>query len=78
MLSLLYAAHQEGKKNVGVDIEAAGAGVTDITTQGILDLYLAKYWGLKFATAAACTVLKVDQVRVEILLLRTFVALVYC
>ena len=62
MLSLLYAAHQEGKKNVGVDIEAAGAGVKDITQDGIYDLYLAKFWGLKFATAAACTVLKVDQV----------------
>ncbi|XP_053397377.1 T-complex protein 1 subunit theta-like isoform X2 [Mercenaria mercenaria] len=62
VLSLLYAAHQEGKKNVGVDIEAQGAGVTDAAEKGLFDLYLAKYWGLKFATAAACTVLKVDQI----------------
>ncbi|XP_052811560.1 T-complex protein 1 subunit theta-like [Mya arenaria] len=62
VLSLLYAAHQEGKKNVGVDIEAVGAGVCDAADKGILDLYLAKYWGLKFATAAACTVLRVDQI----------------
>ena len=61
-MSLLYAAHQEGKKNVGVDIEAHTAAVTDCLEKGIFDLYLAKYWGLKFATAAACTVLKVDQV----------------
>ena len=62
VLSLLYAAHQEGKKTVGVDIEAAGAGVRDAQEAGILDLYLAKFWGIKFATTAACTVLKVDQV----------------
>ncbi|KAH3739734.1 hypothetical protein DPMN_046421 [Dreissena polymorpha] len=62
VLSLLYAAHQEGKKTVGVDIEAAGAGVRDAQEAGILDLYLAKFWGIKFATTAACTVLKVDQI----------------
>lgn len=62
VLSLLYAAHQEGKKNVGVDIEAPTAATTDCLEGGILDLYLAKFWGLKFATAAACTVLKVDQI----------------
>ena len=28
----------------------------------ILDAYLVKYWGLKFASNAACTVLRVDQV----------------
>ena len=62
VLSLLYAAHQEGKKNTGVDIESHTVAVTDCLEKGILDLFLAKYWGLKFATAAACTVLKVDQV----------------
>lgn len=62
VLSLLYAAHQEGKQNVGVDIEAPTAATTDCLEAGILDLYLAKFWGLKFATAAACTVLKVDQI----------------
>ena len=30
---------------------------------GILDLYIVKYWALKFATDAAVTVLRVDQVR---------------
>ena len=28
----------------------------------IMDLYSSKFWGLKFATTAACTVLSVDQV----------------
>ena len=34
----------------------------DAKKANIVDLYLTKYWGMKFATAAACTVLRVDQV----------------
>lgn len=63
MISKLYAAHQEGKKNVGFDIEGEGAAVKDVVEGGILDLYLAKWWGIKLATNAATTVLRVDQVR---------------
>ncbi|XP_060067722.1 T-complex protein 1 subunit theta-like [Ylistrum balloti] len=62
VLSKLYAAHQEGKKNVGVDIEASPVDVADAVEKEILDLYINKFWGIKFATAAACTVLKVDQI----------------
>jgi len=28
----------------------------------ILDLYASKFWSIKFACAAACTVLSVDQI----------------
>lgn len=35
----------------------------DAVKAGILDVYLVKYWALKFATDAAVTVLRVDQVR---------------
>lgn len=28
----------------------------------IVDLFVSKSWGMKFATTAACTVLRVDQV----------------
>ncbi|XP_067945649.1 T-complex protein 1 subunit theta-like [Watersipora subatra] len=62
VLSQLYAAHQEGKQNVGVDVEAEGPGVCDAVEAGILDLYLTKYWAIKFASQAACTVLRVDQI----------------
>jgi len=62
VISKLYAAHQAGEKTTGFDIEGEGAAVKDVAAAGILDLYLAKYWGLKLATDAATTVLRVDQV----------------
>ncbi|XP_072019103.1 T-complex protein 1 subunit theta-like [Amphiura filiformis] len=62
VLSMLYAAHQEGKKNVGFDIEAEAAGVKDVVEAGIYDAFVTKYWGIKLATNAAVTVLRVDQI----------------
>ncbi len=62
ILSKLYAAHQEGQQNVGFDIEAEGAEVKDMLEAGVLDAYLTKYWGIKLATNAAVTVLRVDQI----------------
>jgi len=61
-VSKLYAAHQEGGQNIGFDIEGEGVAVMDAKEAGILDLYLAKWWGIKLATGAATTVLRVDQV----------------
>ena len=43
--------------------QGGGAAVKDVTEVGILDLYLVKHWAIKFATDAAVTVLRVDQVR---------------
>jgi len=60
ILSKLYAAHQEGKKTAGFDVETGG--VLDAVAAGIMDLYWTKYWILKLATNAATTVLKVDQI----------------
>ncbi|EMP25453.1 T-complex protein 1 subunit theta [Chelonia mydas] len=61
VLSKLYAVHQEGNKNVGFDIEAEAAAVKDMLETGVLDTYLGKHWGIKLATNAAVTVLRVDQ-----------------
>lgn len=61
IITKLYAAHEEGKKNVGFDIEGENA-VIDAVEKNILDLYVTKYWGLKYAVNAACTILKVDQI----------------
>lgn len=63
VISKLYAAHQTGEKNAGFDIDGEGAAVKDVVAAGILDTYLVKYWGIKFATNAASTVLRVDQVK---------------
>ncbi|CAK9815548.1 T-complex protein 1 subunit theta [Anthophora quadrimaculata] len=61
LVSKLYAAHKEGKKNYGFDIDNK-AGLIDTVENGILDLFLTKEWGLKYAVGVACTVLKVDQI----------------
>ncbi|XP_015117274.1 T-complex protein 1 subunit theta [Diachasma alloeum] len=62
LVSKLYAAHKEGNKTFGFDIEGAGAAVHDAAKAGILDAFLVKQWGLKYAVNAACTILKVDQI----------------
>ena len=43
-------------------LQGDAASVKDVVEGNILDLYITKHWALKFATAAANTVLKVDQV----------------
>ena len=45
-----------------MDIESDSTAVTDSVKANILDLYVTKFWGMKFATDAANTVLNVDQV----------------
>ncbi|XP_033338503.1 chaperonin containing TCP1 subunit 8 [Megalopta genalis] len=62
LLSKLYAAHKEGKKNYGFDINEKGTELIDAAEAEILDLFLMKQWGLKYAVDVACTVLKVDQI----------------
>jgi len=57
----LLEAHQAGKKNFGVDIESENS-VCDTVEKEILDLYVNKMWGLKYAVGAAATILRVDQI----------------
>lgn len=47
--------------------KAEAAAVKDMLEAGILDTYLGKSWGIKLATNAAVTVLRVDQVSLTIL-----------
>lgn len=61
LLSKLYAAHKERKKNCGFDIEQK-AGLIDALDAQILDLFLTKQWGLKYAVGVACTILKIDHI----------------
>jgi T-complex protein 1 subunit theta len=62
LISNLYAAHSAGEKNVGFNIEGEGCATVDSLEAGVLDAMLSKYWACKFATNAACTVLRVDQI----------------
>ncbi|KAM9200939.1 T-complex protein 1 subunit theta [Dugong dugon] len=62
VISKLYAVHQEGSKNAGLDIEAEVPAVKDMLEAGVLDTYQGKYWAIKLATNAAVTVLRVDQI----------------
>ena len=56
-----FASFQNGQKNVGVDIDAEST-ICDALEKSILDLYVCKYWGLKYAVSAAATILRVDQI----------------
>lgn len=63
VISKLYAAHNEGKKTFGFDVNGdSSSAVIDAAEAGILDLYLTKFWALKYATSAANTILQVDQI----------------
>ncbi|KAL6539900.1 T-complex protein 1 subunit theta [Orobanche hederae] len=60
VISSLYAEHASGHTKVGIDLEE---GVCkDVSTLKIWDLYITKFFALKFAADAASTVLRVDQI----------------
>ncbi|PKA63319.1 T-complex protein 1 subunit alpha [Apostasia shenzhenica] len=60
IISSLYAEHAAGNTKVGIDLEE---GVCkDVSALSIWDLYVTKFFALKYAADAACTVLRVDQV----------------
>ncbi|KAG8190220.1 hypothetical protein JTE90_011941 [Oedothorax gibbosus] len=61
IISKLYAAHQEGDRSVGVDIEGEHS-VKNVEQVGILDLYITKHWAIKNAANVAATILRVDQI----------------
>lgn len=60
----LHDTHKDGKgPTVGVNIELGSTDLTiDAKDEGVWDLYKLKEWGLKFATTAATTILRVDQI----------------
>jgi len=62
VISKLYAAHSEGKTNMGFDIDGESGEIKDCHESQVYDLLLAKKWALKYAVNAACTILRVDQI----------------
>jgi len=71
VIAELAAAHAEGKTYAGFDIESDSASTLkedgtkhtiNAVENQVFDLLVAKYWGLKYATDAAATILRVDQI----------------
>ncbi|KAJ0981707.1 hypothetical protein J5N97_009962 [Dioscorea zingiberensis] len=60
IISSLYAEHAAGNTKVGIDLEEGAC--KDISTLKIWDLYVTKFFALKYAADAVCTVLRVDQI----------------
>ncbi|XP_072980386.1 T-complex protein 1 subunit theta-like [Typha angustifolia] len=60
IISSLYAEHAAGNIKVGIDLEEGIC--TDVSSLKIWDLHLTKFFALKYAADAACTVLRVDQI----------------
>ncbi|KAH7729509.1 hypothetical protein AAVH_02984 [Aphelenchoides avenae] len=59
-LSNLYAAHQEGRVNAGIDVSSGT--IVDATECHIYDVFAGKNSAIKLATNSATTILKVDQI----------------
>ncbi|CAL4980550.1 unnamed protein product [Urochloa decumbens] len=60
IISSLYAEHAAGNTKVGIDL---GEGVCkDVSALKIWDLYVTKFFALKYSADAVCTVLRVDQI----------------
>lgn len=63
LLARLYAAHRTpAGRAQGVDLATDDGAVSDATQRDVVDVMQTKIWALKFATAAANTVLQVDQI----------------
>lgn len=62
ILIQLLAAHGKGDKHAAVDISVDAPKLINAVENNILDSYLAKYWGIKYATSTACTILSIDQI----------------
>ncbi|THD25062.1 T-complex protein subunit theta [Fasciola hepatica] len=63
IIAMLYAKHLSGETHTGLITKPGGEiEVNDAVKFNILDLHMVKRWAIKFATDAACTVLRVDQI----------------
>ena len=64
VVSQLYAAHKQGKKNAGVNIEHESTGhsiLEDAGSMNIFDSYAVKFSALRLAADVAVTILSIDQ-----------------
>lgn len=59
-IARLYAAHQNGEVDVGIDI--AEKGICSAVDIGVLDLLVTKKFGMRLATTSVLTILRVDHI----------------
>lgn len=64
VVAALYDAHSNPEgKHFGFNINGGSNDlIANMAEEKILDLFVGKQWALKYATGAACTILKVDQI----------------
>lgn len=62
IVNKLYLEHNLGHFTHGVDIESQVPSTIDVTKTKCLDLYLTKFWALKYSVEVAATVLRVNQI----------------
>ncbi|PHU14068.1 T-complex protein 1 subunit theta [Capsicum chinense] len=60
IISSLYAEHASGNVKVGLNLEKGAC--EDVSSLSIWDLYVTKFFALKYAADAVYTVLRVDQI----------------
>ncbi|PNW85024.1 hypothetical protein CHLRE_03g168450v5 [Chlamydomonas reinhardtii] len=58
----MYSAHAAGAVAAGLDVDGGAPRDLSGAPDSILDLFSTKWWAIRLATEAACTVLKVDQI----------------
>lgn len=63
MLAMLYTQHEAKNIHTGLVTHSNGSvSIADAVAHNVKDLFILKYWAIRFATIAATTVLRVDQV----------------
>eukprot|EP01100_Stratorugosa_tubuloviscum_P000804 TRINITY_DN117_c3_g3_i1.p1 TRINITY_DN117_c3_g3~~TRINITY_DN117_c3_g3_i1.p1 ORF type:complete len:553 (-),score=330.12 TRINITY_DN117_c3_g3_i1:117-1742(-) len=60
IISSLYSAHHSGKVAEGIDVDEGQ--IRSAIDMSVFDSFLTKYWAIKYATDAAITILRVDQI----------------
>lgn len=62
VVTKLYKKHGMMNFTQGVDIESQVPSTIDVSAIKCFDLFITKYWALKYAVEAASTVLRVNQI----------------
>merc|ERR1719387_405519 len=60
IISAMWSEHMLGKKEVGVNLELGS--LKELSKEGIVDLYIVKWWALRLLFDAVSTVLTIDHI----------------